>query len=51
MARPLEPTPILEGKDKEDFLKKLTTVKYDKKKETFLKECDNLLNAVNFQAD
>ena len=46
MAKPLEPTPVLEGKDREEFLKDLCTAKYNEDKERFLKECDELLKKV-----
>ena len=42
MARPIDETPILEGKDAEEFLKDLNTAKYSKKKEEFLKECEDI---------
>ena len=44
MAKPIEPTPILEGKDAEEFLKDLSSLKYSKKKEEFLKECEKIYN-------
>lgn len=36
MAKDIEPTPTLEGKDAEEFLKSLD-VKYSRRKEEFLK--------------
>jgi len=46
MAKPLEPTPILEGEDRKQFLKDFLSVEYNENKEKFLKECDNLLKEV-----
>ena len=45
MAKPIEETPVLTGKDAEDFLKDLSTAKYSKKKEEFLKECEEIYNS------
>ena len=49
MARPILPTPVLEGKDKELFLKSLENLKYDPKKAKFLKECQELAKRVKFE--
>jgi len=40
MARPIEPTPILEGKDAEMLIKEVAEARFDPKKEKFLRECD-----------
>ncbi|HEY3374978.1 MAG TPA: hypothetical protein VGK02_07960 [Candidatus Aquicultor sp.] len=37
MAKPIEPTPILEGKDAERFYESLKNAKYSAKKEAQLK--------------
>ena len=47
MARPMEPTPLLGGKDKELFLKETESVSYDPKKEKFLRECDSVFKKVS----
>jgi hypothetical protein len=47
MARPIEPTPILKGTDKELFLKDIENVKYSPEKEKFLKECDEIYRIVS----
>jgi len=39
MARPIEPTPILKGKDAERLLNEVDNAAYSEKKEKFLKEC------------
>ena len=41
MAKPIEPTPVLEGKDAEEFLKltKKEELEVNQKKATFLHEC------------
>lgn len=39
MAKQIQPTPVLEGKDAIAFLKATMNPKYSKKKEKFLKEC------------
>ncbi|MBU0627576.1 MAG: hypothetical protein KKC75_00160 [Nanoarchaeota archaeon] len=46
MARPINPTPVLCGKDKEIFLKDLENTSHDSRKESFLKECDRIFNEV-----
>ncbi len=42
MAKPIEPTPILEGKDAENLLKEIASDSHDTKKEDFLKECEEV---------
>lgn len=42
MAKPIEPTPILEGKDAEDVLKELESVSYSAEKAAFLKKCKEI---------
>jgi len=44
MAKPIEPTPILEGKDAEMLLKEVAEARFDPVKEKFLKECDDIFN-------
>ena len=39
MAKPIEPTPILEGKDAERLLEDVSRAKYSEKKQKFLDEC------------
>jgi len=39
MAKPIEPTPTLTGKDAEDLLAEIANATYSEKKERFLKEC------------
>jgi hypothetical protein len=51
MAKPIEPTPILEGEDKSKFLSDLSSLKYDEKKEKFLKECDEIFSKINNQIE
>ena len=46
MARPIEPTPILEGKDAGRFLRDLASLKYSEKKEKFLNECRDVFNKI-----
>ena len=46
MARPIEPTPILEGNDAKRFLNEINTVKYSETKEKFLKECKDAYNKI-----
>ena len=48
MAKLIRPTPILEGEDKALFLESLN-VKYDSKKEKFLKECSELAKKVKLE--
>lgn len=45
MAKPIEPTPVLEGKNAELVLKELENTNHDSKKEKFLKECVNTYNS------
>ena len=40
MAKPIEPTPILKGKDAERLLKSVNHPVRSAKKEAFLKACD-----------
>ena len=44
MARPIEPTPILEGKDAERLLREINTARYSPKKQAFLDECRKIFN-------
>lgn len=46
MARPIEPTPILEGEDAERFMKDLeeAETKPNPKKKAFLNECRDIYN-------
>ena len=46
MARPIEPTPVLSGEDKERFIKETENLSYSAKKEKFLKDCDEAFQAV-----
>lgn len=39
MARPIQPTPILEGEDAKRLLQDIANVKYSSKKQKFLDEC------------
>ena len=39
MARPIQPTPILEGEDAERLLKEIATATFSEKKQKFLDEC------------
>ena len=39
MARPIEPTPILEGKDAERLLNEVANATFSPKKQRFLDEC------------
>ena len=39
MAKPIEPTPILEGEDAKRFLEDMSNLRYSKKKEEFLNKC------------
>ncbi len=45
MARPIEPTPVLEGKDAEELLKEMESAIHNSEKEEFLKECKNIFNS------
>lgn len=46
MAKPINPTPVLKGEDKERFLKDIENASYSSKKEQFLKECDDVFKAI-----
>ena len=39
MARPIAPTPILEGEDAKKVLEMMNSVTYSKEKQKFLDEC------------
>ncbi|MBI2652856.1 hypothetical protein HYX00_05300 [Candidatus Woesearchaeota archaeon] len=39
MARPIEPTPVLEGKDAEKLIKEVNSASYNEDKQKFLDEC------------
>jgi len=39
MARPIQPTPILKGKDAQKVLELMNSVTYNKEKQKFLDEC------------
>ena len=39
MARPIEPTPILEGEDAERLLQQVENATFSSKKQLFLDEC------------
>ena len=39
MARPIEPTPILEGEDAQKVLELMNSVTYSEEKQKFLDEC------------
>ncbi len=51
MARPINPTPVLCGEDRERFLKDLENNSHDSKKERFLKECDRVFKEVKSDLD
>lgn len=51
MAKPIEPTPILEGEDKRKFLESIQNISHDSKKEAFLKECDSAFEKVKKDTD
>ena len=44
MAKPIEPTPILEGKDAERLLKEVANATFSPKKQKFLNECREIYN-------
>jgi len=46
MARPITPTPILTGEDKDRFLRSIENLRYSAKKERFLRECDRVFESV-----
>ena len=45
MAKPIEPTPILEGADAERLIEDVRNDKYSAEKEKFLKECKSVYNS------
>lgn len=49
MAKPIEPTPILEGENAIRLLKDVDSASYDKNKEKFLKECADIYNKTKKQ--
>ncbi len=49
MARPIEPTPILEGEDAIRLLRDANSVNYDQSKEKFLRECAETFNKTKKQ--
>jgi len=50
MAKPIEPTPVLKGKDAERFLKSIKESKYSESKDRFLKECDQTYKVLSKKA-
>ena len=44
MAKPIEPTPTLSGKDALSILSEIENPIYNEKKEAFLKECKDNFN-------
>ncbi|HLD87363.1 MAG TPA: hypothetical protein VJB12_04835 [Candidatus Nanoarchaeia archaeon] len=42
MAKPIEPTPVLEGKDALRLLKEVNSAGYSKEKARFLDECSKI---------
>ena len=42
VAKPIEPTPVLKGKDAEAFLEAVTSAKFSESKEKLLKESDEV---------
>ena len=46
MAKPINPTPMLEGKDKELFIRDINSLKYSQYKEDYLNECRNVYRKV-----
>lgn len=42
MARPIEPTPILKGKDAQKLLDEISSATYSEGKQRFLEECLNI---------
>lgn len=42
MARPIEPTPILEGEDAKRVLELMDSVSYNEEKQKFLDECEEI---------
>lgn len=51
MARPIEPTPILEGKDAEKVLREVNHPRYSAKKERFLNECKEIFRSTKIRGD
>jgi hypothetical protein len=49
MAKPIEPTPILEGQDAKTFLKEIENVSYSEKKARFLDECKNIYKKIKIK--
>ncbi len=39
MAKPIEPTPVLEGEDARDVFEQMNSVSYSEEKQRFLDEC------------
>lgn len=46
MAKPINPTPTLEGEDMERFIKEVDSNRYNSKKEKILKECHSVYKKV-----
>ncbi len=42
MAKLIEPTPVLEGKDAERLLNEISSATYNPKKQVFLDECKHI---------
>jgi hypothetical protein len=42
MAKPIEPTPVLEGKDALRLIKEVNSASYSKEKAKFLGECSDI---------
>lgn len=53
MAKPIEPTPILGGKDAENFERelKITEAKHDPSKEEFLNKCKEVYKETKRRVD
>ena len=49
MARPIQPTPILEGEDAKRLLNDVDSASYSKEKEKFLNECRKIFNKTQRQ--
>ncbi len=49
MAKPIEPTPTLYGKDAERLLESMNSSEVDKEKEKFLSECDETFRDLSFK--
>ena len=39
MARPIEPTPVLQGEDAKRLIKEMNSLSYSEEKQKFLDEC------------